>query len=178
MDNKDTPFIFFDNKGLFLYSWTIKNLLYCWTRKISCCLLSHTCPKSFTILVYLDVTLLLKQRSKVGPISFQYGRYHCKGLVTKIKKLINPIHHANRWRHYFYLESSSLILFNSFSECVPHRVEICRDRHDQRLCKICASCVNFPRKQRDFLHNLRITAKFTRTKCDFALKLLRFHTLS
>ena len=25
-----------------------------------------------------------------------------------------------------------------------HRVEICRDRHDQRSCKICASCVNFP----------------------------------
>ena len=24
------------------------------------------------------------------------------------------------------------------------RVEICRDRRDQRLCKICASCVNFP----------------------------------
>ena len=23
------------------------------------------------------------------------------------------------------------------------RVEICRDRHDRRSCKICASCVNF-----------------------------------
>ena len=32
------------------------------------------------------------------------------------------------------------------------RVEICRNRHDRRSCKICASCVNFPRKQRDFLH--------------------------
>ena len=26
------------------------------------------------------------------------------------------------------------------------RVEICRDRHDRWSCKICASCVNFPRK--------------------------------
>ena len=34
------------------------------------------------------------------------------------------------------------------------RVEICRDRHDQQSCKICASCVNFPGKQRDFSHNL------------------------
>ena len=49
-----------------------------------------------------------------------------------------------------------------------HRVEICRDRHDQRSCKICASCVNFPGKQHNFSHNLR---RFTHTKCDFALKL-------
>ena len=34
------------------------------------------------------------------------------------------------------------------------RVEICRDRHDQRSGKTCASCVNFPGKQRDFLYNL------------------------
>ena len=32
------------------------------------------------------------------------------------------------------------------------RVEICRDRHDRRSCKICPSCVNFSRKQRVFLH--------------------------
>ena len=25
------------------------------------------------------------------------------------------------------------------------RLEICRDRHDRRSCKICASCVNFPK---------------------------------
>ena len=56
-----------------------------------------------------------------------------------------------------------------------NRVEICRDR---RSCKICASCVNFPGKQRDFSHNLRRTARFTHTKCDFALKLLKFYTLS
>ena len=48
------------------------------------------------------------------------------------------------------------------------RVEICRDRHDGRSCKICASCVNFPGKQLDFSHNLRRTIY---TKCDFALKL-------
>ena len=54
------------------------------------------------------------------------------------------------------------------------RVEICRDRHDRRSCKICAICVNFPGKQRDFSHNLRRTRRrrrrFTLTKCDFALK--------
>ena len=35
-----------------------------------------------------------------------------------------------------------------------HGVEICRDRHDQRSCKIFVSCVNFSRKQRVFLHNI------------------------
>ena len=49
---------------------------------------------------------------------------------------------------------------------------VCRNCHERRLCKICASCVNFPRKQRDFLHNLRRTTRFTHTNCDFALKLL------
>ena len=58
------------------------------------------------------------------------------------------------------------------------RVEICRDRHDRRSCKICASCVNFPRRHRNFSHNLRRTSRFTHTKCDFALKLLKFYTLS
>ena len=57
---------------------------------------------------------------------------------------------------------------------LEHRVEICRDRHDRRSCKICASCVNFPRKQRDFSHNLRRTSRFTHTKCYFALKLCKF----
>ena len=56
-------------------------------------------------------------------------------------------------------------------------VENCRDHHNQRSCKICASCVNFPKKQSDFLHNLRRTTGFIHTKRDFALKLLRFHTL-
>ena len=59
-----------------------------------------------------------------------------------------------------------------------HRVEICRDRHDRRSCKICASCVNFTGKQCNFSHNLRRTTKFTHTKWDFALKLLKFHTLN
>ena len=56
---------------------------------------------------------------------------------------------------------------------LPARVEICRDRHDRRSCKICASCVKFPVNQRDFSHNLRRTTRFTHTKCDFALKLLK-----
>ena len=58
------------------------------------------------------------------------------------------------------------------------RVEICRDRHDRRSCKICASCVNFSRKQRNFSHNLHKTTRFTPVKCDYALKLLKFYTLS
>ena len=36
------------------------------------------------------------------------------------------------------------------------RGEICRDRHDRRSCKICASCVNFSGKQRNFSHNLHL----------------------
>ena len=58
------------------------------------------------------------------------------------------------------------------------RVDICRDRHDRRSCKLCSSCVNFPGKQRNFSNNLRTTTRFTHTKCDFALKLLRFYTPS
>ena len=58
------------------------------------------------------------------------------------------------------------------------RVEICRDRHDRRSCKICSRCVNFPGKQRGFSHNLRRTTKFTHTKCDFALKMSKVYTLS
>ena len=58
------------------------------------------------------------------------------------------------------------------------RVENCRERHDQRSCKIFASCVNFPGKQHNLYHNLRRTARFTHTKCDFALQLLKFYTLS
>ena len=54
---------------------------------------------------------------------------------------------------------------------LSNSVEICRDR---RLCKICASCVNFPGNQRHVLHNLRRTTRFTHTKCDFVLKLLKF----
>ena len=57
------------------------------------------------------------------------------------------------------------------------RVEICRDRHDQRSCKICASCVNFPGKL-FFLHNLRRLTKFTHAKCNLTLKLLNFYTFS
>ena len=58
------------------------------------------------------------------------------------------------------------------------RVELFRDRHDQWSCEICASCVDFPGKQRNFLHNLHRTTKFTHTKCDFALKRLRLYTHS
>ena len=58
------------------------------------------------------------------------------------------------------------------------RVEICRDRHDRRSCKTFANCVNFPGKQRDFLHNMCRISRLTHTKCDFALKLLKLYTLS
>ena len=58
------------------------------------------------------------------------------------------------------------------------RVEICRDRHERKSCKICFRCVNFPGKQRDFLHNLGRTTRFTHTNCDFTLKLLIFYALS
>ena len=79
--------------------------------------------------------------------------------------------------HYMEYEGMSTSTHFSYSNKSKNwvcRVEICRDRHDQRSCKICASCVNFPGKQRNLLHNLRRTARFTHTKCDFALQLLKF----
>ena len=66
---------------------------------------------------------------------------------------------------------------NHQKQFINHRVEICLDRHDRRSCKICSSCVNFPGKQHNFSHNLRRTTRFTQTKCDFVLKLLKFYTL-
>ena len=45
-------------------------------------------------------------------------------------------------------------------------------------CKIFANCVSFPGKQRDFMHNMRRSTRFTHTMCDFALKLLKLYTLS
>ena len=57
------------------------------------------------------------------------------------------------------------------------RVEICRDRHDQRSCKICSSCEIFSRKQQKFFHNLRRRPRFTHAKCAFTLKLLKFYSL-
>ena len=50
-------------------------------------------------------------------------------------------------------------------------------RPSRPACKISANCVNFPIKQRNFSHNLRRTTRFTHTKCDFALKLLKIYTL-
>ena len=58
-----------------------------------------------------------------------------------------------------------------------NRVEICHNRRELRSCKICASCVNFSRKQRTFLWNLLRSARFTLNKYDFRLKLLKFYTL-
>ena len=55
-------------------------------------------------------------------------------------------------------ESSLEILPNhvrhaSTISCLPPlvRVEICRDRHDRRSCKICTSCVTFFQKTMHFL---------------------------
>ena len=42
----------------------------------------------------------------------------------------------------------------SLTHVVETRLEICCDRHDRRLYKIFASCVNFGRVQRIFLHNM------------------------
>ena len=48
----------------------------------------------------------------------------------------------------------------------------------EQSCKISVNCVNFPRKQCDFSHNLRRSTKFAHTRCDFALTLFKFYTLS
>ena len=82
---------------------------------------------------------------------------------------------TSTWIIQHHRQSSSLsLLWSSSSSLIiitANRVEICRDRHNRRSCKICASCVNFPQKQCDFLHNMHKTTKFAHTKCDFALKL-------
>ena len=72
----------------------------------------------------------------------------------------------------------SLVIANWLQPTLSYRVEICRDRHDRRSCKICASSVNFPGNQRDVPPNLRRTTRSTHTKCDFAPKMLRFDTLT
>ena len=54
------------------------------------------------------------------------------------------------------------------------RVQICCDR----MCKICATCVNPSRKQRAFLQNICRTSIFTHTKCDLTMRMLEFCTLS
>ena len=50
-----------------------------------------------------------------------------------------------------------ILIVLALGEYAAHRVEICRDRHDRQSCKICASCVFFSGKQRDFSHNLHRT---------------------
>ena len=66
-------------------------------------------------------------------------------------------------------------------EKVPSRVEICRDRRDQRLCKIFVNCVNFSRKKRIFSHilcrRIRIDylfCKFTHTMQTFFITVQEF----
>ena len=59
-----------------------------------------------------------------------------------------------------------ILIVLALREYAADRVGICRDRNDRRLCKICASCVNFPKKQRNFPHILPRTKRFTHTKCD------------
>ena len=71
-------------------------------------------------------------------------------------------------------KSQQICIFH-FGHWPAHRVWSCRDRHDHWSCKICASSVNF---HCNFSHNLHRTSRFTHTKCDFALKLLKFYTLS
>ena len=51
------------------------------------------------------------------------------------------------------------------------RVEICHDHRDRQSCKICASCVNFSRKQCAFLQNLHRSLRFPLS--DFALNFTR-----
>ena len=46
---------------------------------------------------------------------------------------------------------------------ILHRVHNCHDCHDRRSCKIFVSCVNFPRKQRIFLHILQVYTHLMQT---------------
>ena len=62
--------------------------------------------------------------------------------------------------------------------CYQSRVEFCHDRRHRQSSEICASCVNFSRKQRAFLQNSHRSTRFTLRNCDFILNLLKFHTLN
>ena len=55
----------------------------------------------------------------------------------------------------------ALFLHLKTNDDCPGRLEICRDRHDRRSCKFFSTCVNFSRKQRVSLQNLRRNMKFT-----------------
>ena len=63
----------------------------------------------------------------------------------------------NEHNNFFFNEKKNMSLL-SF---VIHRLEMCRDRHDQRSWKNISNCVIFSWKQRIFLQNLRINMKFT-----------------
>ena len=84
----------------------------------------------------------------------------------------------------FWLMHSPALLvlgYLQYRHCMGHhrsRFEISRHRCDKQLCKIRASCVYFPGKQHNFSNNLRKTTRFTHTKCNFALKLLKIYSLS
>ena len=61
------------------------------------------------------------------------------------------------------------------------RVEICRDRHNRRSCKISASCVNFSGKQStsflNLLQNMIFTHLLGKSKHMFSLQLLKFYII-
>ena len=86
-------------------------------------------------------------------------------------------HHHRRHHHHHYLQNLNFRSQSLTSWLPIPRVEICHDRSDWQSCKICASCVNFSRKQPFFLRHLRRSSGFTLTKCDFKLNLLKFYTL-
>ena len=60
-----------------------------------------------------------------------------------------------------------------------HRLEICRDHHDQRSCKNISNCVNFSRKQRIYLkiRNMKFTHLFGKFTHTFSSKLLKIYIL-
>ena len=104
----------------------------------------------------------------------------CQETVDACPSISRPSHPPNpwsrgdgRWDHGHSQKQKSYKEYNE-TKVAKIRVEICRDRHDSQSCKICASCVNFPKKHHDFSHNLPRTKRFTHTKCDFARKLLKF----
>ena len=113
-------------------------------------------------------------------VSVTNKRYVHKLTLSVVQISIKDDHYFSKSHKELSINKDFLVCFipsvgnQALKICGPSchfvtRVDISRDRHSWRSCKICASCVNLPGKQRNFSHYLHRTTIFTHTNCDFAL---------
>ena len=105
----------------------------------------HSCSLLYS---YIDVGQQLKKNVK-------------NNMNRKLNTINGTIVHISP--NFMFAPKQREILFFITSKDFANRVEICRDRHNRRSCKICSRCVNFPRKQCNFSHNWSRTTRFTHT---------------